>query len=367
MNRGGQEVERICEGVLRGEPRAVARAMRWVDDDDPRAQPLLRRLYPHTGRAYVLGVTGTPGAGKSTLVDRIVSAWRERDERVGVVAVDPSSPITGGALLGDRIRMERHFTDPDVFIRSLATRGHLGGLSRSASDVTRILDAAGYGVVLVETVGVGQDELEVARLAHTTLLVLAPGLGDDIQAIKAGILEVADVYVVNKADRPGADATVTDVQQMLALGGELSKGLLGPGHAGAAAMMGRRGLRAPSPPSDPRSPWTPPVVKTVASRGEGIEELLAHCRAHREWLQHSGQGRVRAERRLAEELRERLQVELWREAVARLAPDWAEEARRLADGERDPYGHVRTWVERLLGEGPSSNGSDPSAGERPGG
>ncbi len=341
------EVERIAEGVLAGRMRAIARAMRWVDDDDARAWPLLRALYPHTGGAYVLGVTGTPGAGKSTLVDRLVSAWRTRGEKVGVVAVDPSSPLTGGALLGDRIRMERHFTDPGVFIRSLATRGHLGGLSRSASDVVRILDAAGYGVVVVETVGVGQDELEVARLAHTTLLVMAPGLGDEIQAIKAGVLEVADLYVVNKADRPGADATVTDVRNMLALGRELARGVLGPGHARAAALMGRRAAARPA--DDPEGPWERPVVKTVAARGEGIEELVDRCLAHRRWLEHSGEGRRRAARRLAAELRERFEVRLVQAATARLQVRWDQEAEALVEGGADPYGRAEALVEDLLG------------------
>ncbi len=352
MNTTGSSVDRIAEGVLGGKPRAVARAMRWVDDGDERARPLLRRLFPHTGRAYVLGVTGTPGAGKSTLVDRLVQAFRDRGQRVGVVAVDPSSPLTGGALLGDRIRMERHFTDSGVFIRSLATRGHLGGLSRSASDVTRILDAAGYEVILVETVGVGQDELEVARLAHTTALVLAPGLGDDIQAIKAGILEVADLYVVNKADRPGADATVTDIQQMLALGGELSKGVLGPGHAGAAALMGKRLRGGVAHGSEGR--WVPPILKTVAARGEGIDALVDACLAHRRWLNASGQGRRRAVRRLAAELRERFEVQLLQVARARMQIDWEQEAACIEQGRSDPYERAAHLVEALLSAAPSA-------------
>src|SRR5215472_9519245 len=205
--------------------RAIGRALRLVDDRDPGAAAVLKALWPHAGKGWVLGVTGNPGAGKSTLCDRLIEAYRARGERVGVVAVDPTSPYTGGAILGDRIRMARHAGDEGVFIRSLATRGHLGGLSGSARDVVRVLDAAGFDVVLVETVGVGQDELEITRTAHSTLVVMAPGMGDDVQAIKAGLLECADVFAVNKADREGADATVRDLQLMIALGNESIRAL----------------------------------------------------------------------------------------------------------------------------------------------
>ena len=200
----------LAARVVAGEVRAAARACRLVDDAAPGHVDLLKALFPHTGRAWIVGVTGNPGAGKSTLVDRLIAALRAQGKKVAVVAVDPTSPFTGGAILGDRIRMQRHFEDPGVFIRSLATRGALGGLSRSARDVVRVLDAWGADVVLVETVGVGQDELEITRTAHTTLVVMAPGMGDDVQAIKAGILECADVFAVNKADREGADSTVRE-------------------------------------------------------------------------------------------------------------------------------------------------------------
>jgi LAO/AO transport system kinase len=203
--------------VLAGEIRAGARLMRDIDDRRPEALAALKALFPHTGKAYVVGITGNPGAGKSTVVDALIAYYRAQGERVGVICVDPTSPFSGGAILGDRIRMQRHALDPDVFIRSLATRGHLGGLSRSTFDVAHVLDAMGYQRVLIETVGVGQDEVEVMRAAHTTCVVTVPGLGDDIQAIKAGLLEVADVLVVNKADREGADRTERDLMHMLDL------------------------------------------------------------------------------------------------------------------------------------------------------
>src|SRR5580658_3294210 len=210
----------LAKRVLAGEVRAVARALRHIDDRAPPYIDLLKDLFPHTGKAYVIGVTGNPGAGKSTLTDRLIEVFRERGKTVAVIAVDPTSPFSGGAILGDRIRMQRHAEDPGTFIRSVATRGHLGGLSRSARDMVRVLDAYGAGVILVETVGVGQDELEITRTAHSTLVVVAPGMGDEVQATKAGILECADVFAVNKADREGADSTVRDLELMIALGSE---------------------------------------------------------------------------------------------------------------------------------------------------
>jgi LAO/AO transport system kinase len=203
--------------ILAGDIRTGARLMRDLDDRRPDAMAFLKALFPHTGKAYVVGITGNPGAGKSTVVDSMIAHYRSKGERVGVICVDPTSPFSGGAILGDRIRMQRHALDPDVFIRSLATRGHLGGLSRSTFDVAHVLDAMGYQRVLIETVGVGQDEVEVMKAAHSTVVVTVPGLGDDIQAIKSGLLEVADVLVVNKADREGADRTERDLMHMLDL------------------------------------------------------------------------------------------------------------------------------------------------------
>jgi LAO/AO transport system kinase len=242
------------EAILNGDVRTAARLMRDVDDRRPAAFAMLKQLFPHTGKAYLVGVTGNPGAGKSTVVDALIAHYRGQGERIGVVCVDPTSPFSGGAILGDRIRMQRHALDPDVFIRSLATRGHLGGLSRSTFDVVHVLDAMGFTRILIETVGVGQDEVDVMRAAHTTVVVTVPGLGDDIQAIKAGLLEVADVLAVNKADREGADRTERDLMHMLDL----------------RATGERKEVE---------------IVRTIATRGtaegSGITELAAAIERHR--------------------------------------------------------------------------------------
>jgi LAO/AO transport system kinase len=239
----------IAQLVLGGDVRTAARLMRDLDDNRPGAVDAMRLLYPHTGRAYILGITGNPGAGKSTVVDALIELYRKQGKRVGVVAVDPSSPFSGGAILGDRIRMQRHATDDGVFIRSLATRGHLGGLSRSTSDVAAVLDAMGFDIVIIETVGVGQDEVDVVSQAETAVVVTVPGLGDEIQAIKAGILEIADVLVVNKSDREGADRTVRDLTHMLEL--------------------------------RPHEAEPVEIVRTVATNAKGIDELANACERHR--------------------------------------------------------------------------------------
>ena len=248
----------LAERILQGDIRAAARLMRDVDDGFSSARHELKALYPLTGNAYIIGITGPPGAGKSTLTDQITAAFRKLGKRVGIVAVDPTSPFTGGAILGDRIRMNRHADDEGVFIRSLATRGALGGISRSTGEVVNIMDAMGMDIVIIETVGVGQDEIDIVRMAHTTVVVMVPGLGDDIQAIKAGILEIADVFVVNKADREGADRTSRELSMMLEMG-----------NCGAGE-------------------WMPKVLKTEASRGVGIDELVAEFSEHRSWLFGSG-------------------------------------------------------------------------------
>jgi LAO/AO transport system kinase len=347
------KLDQLVERVLRREPRAVARAMRYIDDRDPRFVALLKKLYPHTGGAYVLGITGTPGAGKSTLVDRLIEAYRREGKTVGVIAVDPTSPYTGGALLGDRIRMQRHFGDEGVFIRSLATRGHMGGLSRSTGDISRVLDAAGYDVVICETVGVGQDELEVARLAHTTVVVMAPGLGDEIQAIKAGILEVADVFAVNKADREGVEATVRDLEQMIALGDELSgKGrhaLAGHGHSAAAAGRREAKRAAREREGQQGEAWTPPVLKTVASRGEGIDALSEAAAAHGRYLFETEAGaRLRAQR-LGQEFVGIFQQALLAQVQHRFADALERAEARVGARETDPYSEAERLVAAALG------------------
>lgn len=332
----------LVSGVLRGDGRAVARAIRWVDDRRPDYGDVLKAIWPHTGSAWVVGVTGNPGAGKSTLCDRLIGAYRARGHRVGVVAVDPTSPFSGGAILGDRIRMARHTTDPGVFIRSLATRGHLGGLSRSARDVVRVLDAAGYAVILVETVGVGQDELEVTRTAHATLVVTAPGLGDEVQAIKAGLLECADVFAVNKADREGADATVRDLELMIALGNESIRALSArAGHATHGAAEGSVGAGGAGAEGER---WTPPVLRCVATRGEGVGDVVGALDLHRAWLDGTEEGRARRAARLAEEMRETLREALIDAAVSDLGGAIEEAIRDIEARALDPY----TATERLV-------------------
>lgn len=247
----------VVEQVLKGDIRAVARLIRDIDDGVPEARGILKALYPHTGQAHIIGLTGAPGVGKSTLTDKMIQYLREHDKTVGVVAVDPTSPFSGGAILGDRIRMQRHATDDGVFIRSLATRGHFGGLTVSARAVIAVLDAMGKDYILVETVGVGQDEVEIVSYAHTTLVVTVPGLGDDIQALKAGILEVGDLFVINKADREGADRTYQDLVTMLHMRADLKDA----------------------------DGWQPGVFLTEAPKNVGVEELMAGIFAHQQYLQ----------------------------------------------------------------------------------
>ena len=302
----------VADRVLAGDVRAAARLIRLIDDALPEAEAILRELWPRTGRAQLVGITGNPGAGKSTLVDRLIAHLRAQGKTVGVLAVDPTSPFTGGAILGDRIRMQDHALDPGVFIRSLATRGQLGGLSRATSDSARVLDAMGKDVILIETVGVGQDEVEICRLAHTTVVVVVPGLGDDIQAIKAGILEVADLFAVNKSDREGADRTVRDLRSMLELSHAVGKEA---GHEIA-------------------------IVKCVASRNEGVAEVWSAIEAHYQFLK-SGPGLVEREtQRAKNELVEVLRDRLLNVALQKLAQEGAhldDLALRIARREIDPY------------------------------
>jgi len=307
----------VVEGVLAGRPREIGRALSAVERPGG-AEEILRPLYARTGRARVVGITGPPGAGKSTLVQRLAQAYRRRGDSVAIVAVDPSSPFTGGAILGDRIRMSEIFTDPGVFIRSMATRGALGGLSRATGDAIDVLDAAGFGVVLVETVGVGQDEVEIVRSAETTVVVLVPGLGDDIQAIKAGILEIGDVFVINKADREGADRAAAEIVMMLDF--------------------------------TPDRAWRPPVVRTVAPRGEGISETIDAIDSHGAFLRATPEGEERRARRVRGRLLDLLQ-ERFRRAIEDGAarPEGLEEAvTRVVERREDPYAAAARLSGRLL-------------------
>jgi LAO/AO transport system kinase len=248
----------LAQKIIDGNQLAGARLIRLLEEEDAAGIEMLKHLYPHTGRAFVLGVTGPPGSGKSTLVNCLISEFRSRNMRVAVVAIDPSSPISGGALLGDRIRMRRHAEDDGVFIRSMATRGHLGGLSKTTRETVLVFDAMGYDVVIIETVGVGQDEVEIAQFAHTTAVVSLPGMGDDIQAMKAGLLEIGDVFIVNKSDNPGADDVVEQLQAMLDLG------------------------------KRSENDWRPPVLQTVAVKNAGIAELADAFWGHRQFLIDGG-------------------------------------------------------------------------------
>lgn len=306
----------IAQRLLAGEIAAGARAIRWLDDRDRRGSTLLSEIYPHTGKAQVVGVTGPPGAGKSTLTDMLVAEWRKRGKRVAVIAVDPSSPFTGGAILGDRVRMARHALDPGVFIRSLGTRGQAGGLSRSAHDAALVFDAMGYDIVVVETVGVGQDEIDVVNLAHTTIIVAVPGLGDEIQAVKAGIMEAGDIFVVNKADREGFDATRRQMEMML--------------HLRAQAMPDGREV---------------PLLAAVASRGEGAEAIVDAVAAHCDQLVEAGGFARRNELRARDQVLSLAREALLERALAVSSEAlYAEvEARRL-----DPYSAAQQLVGALL-------------------
>ena len=301
-------LDRWVEEVLRGDARAVARAISAVENREPPARELLRRLFPHTGRAVTIGVTGAPGSGKSTLVDGLAGLLRRREHTVGILAVDPSSPFTGGAILGDRVRMQSHATDPGTYIRSMATRGALGGLSAATLDAAAVLDAAGKEYILVETVGVGQDEVEVMRLADVTLVLLVPGMGDDVQAFKAGIMEIADIFVLNKAELDGADRMETEIRTLLSL-------------------------------SPPRQQWEPPIVRTVATRQQGVEELLETISRYMEVSRNQGTLEERRVRHCSERILEILRERLLERVVGQVLQDGAlnQWAAAVASRQEDPY------------------------------
>ena len=318
-----------------GERRAVARLVSLVEDDSPALAGVMAALGPTGRTASVVGITGSPGVGKSTSTSALVSVLRARGSRVAVLAVDPSSPFTGGALLGDRVRMTEHAGDPGVFIRSLASRGQLGGLSAATPRAARVLDAVGFDVIIIETVGVGQAEVDIAALADTTVVVLAPGLGDGIQAAKAGILEIADVFVVNKADRPGARETASELRRMLGMAAQVAAG----GDGG----------------------WRPPVLMTVSSRSEGLAELADAVAEHRAWLEAAGELTRRRRRRAAEEItRVALDTLRARMTAARPGVGLDALAERVGAGELDPYAAAATVLDRLgVGSGAEAGaGSD---------
>ena len=300
------DVPELVTRARAGDPRAVARLISLVEDASSHLREVSIELAPHVGRAHIVGLTGSPGVGKSTTTSAVVAAFRRQGKRVGVLAVDPSSPFSGGALLGDRVRMQDHALDPDVYIRSMASRGHLGGLAWATPQALRVLDGAGCDVIVLETVGVGQSEVEVVGVADAVVVLLAPGMGDGIQAAKAGILEIGDIFVVNKADRDGADATAREVRHMIGLG------------------------------ERPAGAWRPPVLKTIASRGEGIDELVAAVEKHRVWAQESGAGVLRRQHRAAEEIEAIAMAQLRGRLVAHRSR-LDQLAMEVAGGELDPY------------------------------
>jgi LAO/AO transport system kinase len=304
--------------VLEGDPRAIARAISLIEDEDPASADLVRSIFAKTGRAYLIGVTGPPGAGKSTLVDKLPAEIRKTGASIGVIAVDPTSPFSGGAVLGDRLRMQAHSADEGVFIRSMATRGHLGGLARATGDAALVLDAAGRDIIIIETVGVGQDEVDIIRTADVSIVTLVPGTGDEVQALKAGIMEIADIFVVNKADREGADRLVSAVEANLAL-----------------QMYGEE-------------EWRPPIIKTVATTGQGVKELVEaiwQFRAHSERTQ-AVRRRTRSEYRLRELVSHRFMDHLEREVLS--SGELGSLVDRIAAREIDPYTAAHDLLRRAL-------------------
>jgi LAO/AO transport system kinase len=318
----------LAERLLHGDLRALARAISLVENDAPEAQTILSACFPHTGRALRIGITGSPGAGKSTLVDRLARHFRQASRSVGVLAIDPSSPFTGGAILGDRIRFQQFHSDPGFYARSMATRGALGGLALATSDAALLLEASGKDVILIETVGVGQDEIEIARLADIVLVVLVPGMGDDVQSLKAGVMEIADIFVINKSDRDGADRVEQEIRSLQSLVAHHEP----QGHS-----------------------WTPPVAKTVATTGHGIPELAASLASLQTWLEQDNRLAARRARNWQRRLDAMLRAELMRRArLSGLSPaQLASYATRIAARDEDPWQLVARLASNLLAEKPA--------------
>lgn len=312
------DTQNWTDRIRSGDMRALARAITAVENREPGAADLLKALFPFSGNAQVIGLTGSPGAGKSTLVDQLAREFRKQQQTVGIIAVDPTSPYTGGAILGDRIRMQSHYSDPGIYIRSMATRGSLGGLARTTADVTSVLDSSGRDVILIETVGVGQDEVDIVRLADVTVVILVPGMGDDVQSIKAGIMEIADVFVINKADRDGAERVEREIRAMQSLAPRTDK-------------------------------WTPPVVKTIANEGKGVAELAQAISSYYTFLRQNGlvrQKRIENWReRLIEMLRDSLMERVLREHLGNGAA--GRYAQEVAEHKRDPYSLIEEIVSTL--------------------
>ncbi len=324
----------LLEQVRQGQIRAIARLITKVENSQSAAEQAIQALYPHTGRAHIIGITGSPGAGKSTVVNGLVQTLRQQDARVGIIAVDPSSPFTGGALLGDRVRMRDLSGDPGVFIRSMASRGSLGGLARATASVIKILDAAGFDYVLVETVGAGQAEVDIANAAQTTIVVEAPGMGDEIQSIKAGILEIADILVVNKADRPGADRAVRALKMMLHLG-----------PVGGTRQHGRLSSTPSSENGNTQPGWDIPVLETVATEGKGMAELAEMLGRHMAYLRESGEWLKREKERSWREVEMLLQLRFMSQFQASVPSEMRDSLlTAVAQREVDPY----TAVNQLL-------------------
>ncbi len=329
----------LTEPILRGERRAIARQISGIENERPEARQTLAELYPHTGRAYLVGLTGAPGTGKSTLVNELAKAYRQEKKTVAIISVDPTSPFTGGAILGDRIRMADLSGDPGVFVRSMATRGSLGGLARATADAAKVFDAAGFEIILIETVGVGQAEVEIAGLAHSVIVVEAPGLGDEVQAIKAGILEIADVFVVNKADREGASRTVAALKMMLDLTHDtLPKTVL---HHGL--LMDVAGPVKNQPP--PETAWRPPICPTVATQGIGIGEVVHVLTTHRAHQQASGMLVRREQERLIFEIQQMLKERLLADLLGKTSPEQINQIlTQVTERQLDPFNAVELLV-----------------------